>query len=205
MSDKPSYLGLLNAIAVAERRAGEYLACWIAVTPNPDVAKVLHTIALREAEHGLAFEKRLDELGYGVIVKPSKEHSKQMKVAASTELSDRQKFEKLKLGRRLAAGDSDVFDRFFENKDIDPQTGGLLGRYIAEERDTGRRLAGCYEALCADGGLAPAHEEASGDGHHPRAEGADASLQELADLVASAGRQLADVMRRLGSSLSTRS
>ena len=30
---------------------------------------------------------------------------------------------------------------------IDPQTGALLGRFIAEERDTGRRLKACYQAL----------------------------------------------------------
>jgi hypothetical protein len=28
----------------------------------------------------------------------------------------------------------------FSDKTIDPVTGGLLGRYIAEERDTGRLL-----------------------------------------------------------------
>ena len=27
-------------------------------------------------------------------------------------------------------------------------TGGLLGRYIAEERDSGRHFADCYKALC---------------------------------------------------------
>ena len=34
---------------------------------------------------------------------------------------------------------ADQFARFFEDTTIDPQTGELLGRYIAEERDTGRR------------------------------------------------------------------
>ena len=61
-----------------------------------------------------------------------------MKIASSTKLSDREKFEQLGLGRAPTNGKSDIFDRFFENKDLDPQTGGLLGRYVAEERDTGR-------------------------------------------------------------------
>ena len=147
MSAKPSYLGLLNAIAVAERQAGEYLRCWAAVTPNADVRAVIHTVALREAEHGMAFEKRIDELGYGVDRRPDPKHAQRMKTAASTKLSDREKFEKLRLGRAAANGSADIFDRFFKDKDIDPQTGGLLGRYIAEERDTGRRLAACYAAL----------------------------------------------------------
>ncbi len=63
MSDKPSYLGLLNAVAIAERRAGEYLGRWAATTSDPNLRATLHTIALREAEHGLAFAKRIDELG----------------------------------------------------------------------------------------------------------------------------------------------
>ena len=32
---------------------------------------------------------------------------------------------------------------------IDIQTGELLGRYIAEERDSLRMLEGCYNELCA--------------------------------------------------------
>ena len=121
MSDKPSYLGLLNAIAVAERQAGEYLAGWAAVTPSNDVQAVIHTVALRETEHGLAFEKRIDELGLRSSRKPDPKHAKRMEIAASTKLSDREKFEQLGLGRRPQNGKSDVFDRFFENKDLDPR------------------------------------------------------------------------------------
>ncbi len=70
-----------------------------------------------------------------------------MAIAASTTLTDREKFERLGLTREPEAGRPDVFDRFFENKDLDPVTGGLLGRYVAEERDSGRRFAACYSAL----------------------------------------------------------
>ena len=66
MPDKPSYLGLLNAIAVAETRACEYLTAWIAVTPSPEVAAVLRRVAAREGEHGMTFAKRIDELGFQV-------------------------------------------------------------------------------------------------------------------------------------------
>ena len=149
MSDKPSYLGLLNAIAVAERQAGEYLQCWAAVTKSDDVRAVIHTVALRESEHGMAFEKRIDELGYGLVDKPDPNQAERMKIASSKKLSDREKFEQLGLGRAPTNGTSDIFDRFFENKDLDPQTGGLLGRYVAEERDTGRKFAACYAALSA--------------------------------------------------------
>ena len=155
MNDTPSYAGLLNAVAQGERRAADYLNSWAAVTPNPDVRSVIHSVALREAEHGLAFEKRLDELGLGLLDRPDSEQQLKMAIASSTTLTDREKFEQLKLGRTAKKDAPDVFDRFFENKDIDPQTGGLLGRYIAEERDTGRRFAACYDALCAASAKAP--------------------------------------------------
>ena len=149
MSGKPSYLGLLNAISVAESDAGSYLGAWAAVTPSADVRAVINTIALRETEHGVAFAKRIDELGYTVIPKDDPKHAERMAIARSTVLCDKEKFEALGLGRPLKSGDRDVFDAFFENKDLDSVTGGLLGRYIAEERDSGRKLAACYALLCA--------------------------------------------------------
>ena len=149
MSEKPSYLGLLNAISVAETDAGCYLDQWASVTPSDDVRAVIRTIALRETEHGLAFAKRIDELGYVVQPRVDPKNAERMAIAASTSLSDKEKFEALGLGRSPQNGTSDVFDNFFENKDLDPQTGGLLGRYVAEERDTGRKFAACYAALTA--------------------------------------------------------
>jgi hypothetical protein len=40
-----------------------------------------------------------------------------------------------------------VFDGFFRDHSIDIQTGGLLGRYIAEERDTLRLVSACKARL----------------------------------------------------------
>jgi hypothetical protein len=36
----------------------------------------------------------------------------------------------------------------FKDTTIDIQTSTLLGRYVAEERDSGRMLSGCYNELC---------------------------------------------------------
>ena len=69
MRHKPSYLGLLNAIAVAEAQAHEYLHVWADATPSEDVRKVLLTVAAREGEHGMSFAKRINELGYEVRCK----------------------------------------------------------------------------------------------------------------------------------------
>jgi hypothetical protein len=60
----PTYLGLLNGIALAESRAHCYFEAWIAVTDNPAVKEVLQTVSWREGEHGMAFAKRISELGY---------------------------------------------------------------------------------------------------------------------------------------------
>ena len=157
MSDKPSYLGLLNAIAVNEARAERYLQVWIDTTPDPDVRRVLQKVAWREGEHGMSFAKRVDELGYTVRVKDDPGAEEQMTVAGS-DLSDLEKMERFGLHRLdevLCA-----FDDIFKDHSIDIATGELLGRYIAEEFDTSRLLRACYDQLAARAGR-PVH--AAGD------------------------------------------
>ena len=154
MSDKPSYLGLLNAVAVAECAAHAYLEEWIKVTPHEGVRGVLQTVSAREGEHGMAFAKRINELGYTVRTKDDPGQAKRMKIAASDK-TDLEKMEKFGLGRLDTGDKPDVFDNFFKDHSIDIQTGELLGRYIAEERDSGRLLRACYEQLCAEAGRPP--------------------------------------------------
>jgi hypothetical protein len=72
-------------------------------------------------------------------------------IAGSTVLSDKDKFEALGLGRRMQNGDRDVFDAFFENKDLDPVTGGLLGRYIARARQRPQARGVLRRSLCRRG------------------------------------------------------
>jgi hypothetical protein len=61
--------------------------------------------------------------------------------------SDLEKMKALKLHRLDTTDKPDIFDDIFKDHTIDIQTGALLGRYIAEERDTGRMLRRCYEQL----------------------------------------------------------
>lgn len=146
MADKPSYLGLLNAIAVAESRAHTYLCAWADVTGSDDVRAVLRKVAAREGEHAMSFAKRIDELGYAVRRKDDQDVDKRIALVTS-DCSDLEKMEALKL-HRLDSGDKpDIFDDFFKDHSIDIATGELLGRYIAEERDTARLLRHCYEQL----------------------------------------------------------
>lgn len=148
MSDKPSYLGLLNAIAVAEAQAHEYLTVWSDTTPSPDVRNVLLTVAAREGEHGMSFAKRINELGYEVRCNDDSDLQKAMALVKS-DRSDLKKMEKLKLNTLDTGDKPDIFDGLFKDHSIDIRTGELLGRYIAEERDTARLLRSCYEQLLA--------------------------------------------------------
>ena len=151
MDSKPTYLGLLNAVAVGELGGEELFKAWAAATPSDDVRGVLETVALREAEHARSFAKRIDELGYSVRPKDDPGLPGRIATAKSKRLSDLQKFEKLGFTYRREG--PDIFTRFFDDMTIDIQTGELLGRYLSEERDTGRRLKACYAGLlAADGG-----------------------------------------------------
>ena len=150
MADKPTYLGLLNAVALAESRAHAYLTAWADVTPNPDVRSVLLTVAAREGEHGMSFAKRINELGYEVRDDGDANVERTMAIAAS-DRSDLDKIEALGLLRLGTDDGPDIFDGFFADHSIDIRTGELLGRYIAEERDSLRRLQGCRQVLQSDG------------------------------------------------------
>ena len=153
MSGKPSYLSLLNAIALNEAKAHRYLQAWIAKTDDPEVEAVLQTVSWREGEHGMSFAKRLDQLGFGVREKGEYITEERYEIATS-DLSDREKIEKLglhELDRTLT-----FFDTVFQDHTIDVETGALLGRYIAEEFDSARLLRQCWEKLCAREGGASA-------------------------------------------------
>ncbi|HEY5024096.1 MAG TPA: hypothetical protein VII76_03900 [Acidimicrobiales bacterium] len=154
MSDKPSYLGLLNVIAVNEARAHQYLQVWIDTTPDPDVKAVLRTVAWREGEHGMSFAKRVNELGYELRDRDDLNLADRLEVAGS----DRSDLEKMEyFGQDRLDEVLGAFDTIFQDHTIDIQTGELLGRYVAEEFDTARLLRCCYEQLKArQGDAAPA-------------------------------------------------
>ena len=140
---KPSYLSLLNAIANGEARAGRYFGAWLKLTKNGDVRRVVEIVANREAEHGLAFEKRVIELGFSLRDRPDPEAEKKMAFLSNPKKSDLEKLVFLGYGKDRP----DPFGTFFDDHSIDPQTGALMGRYLAEERDTIRRLRALTESL----------------------------------------------------------
>jgi rubrerythrin len=187
MAEKPSYLGLLNAVACAESRAHEYLSAWAEVTRDDDVRKVLRIVATREGEHGLAFAKRIHELGFDVRETDDPKHEERVQIARS-DRSDLDKLEALGVLQFCAPeGEPDIFDSFFRDHSIDIQTGGLLGRYVAEERDTLRLLQGCKAEL-------EAKPAATGSTHErlttieDRVETVLRAVEDLANLVSRALR-----------------
>lgn len=155
MSDKPSYIGTLNAIVNGERGGFEFLNAWAGVSTDPDVSQMLKTVALREGEHAAAFEKRLCELGYALEEKRDPDFSKTMDIVCS-DSSDFEKFEELGLLELISEEGEDKLLQLLADKSIDPQTGELMGRFIAEERDSGRILREAYQ--CAKSKDAPAND-----------------------------------------------
>jgi rubrerythrin len=143
MTTKPTYLGLLNAISNAETRAARYFYAWLERTTDPEVRAVVQVVAVREAEHGLAFEKRILELGYALMDRPDPKAEEKLAYLADPARSDLDRLLYLGYGQSRR----DPFGQFFDDHTIDPQTGGLLGRYIAEERDSIRRLQALAETL----------------------------------------------------------
>ena len=148
MADKPSYLGLLNGVSCAETRAHCYLTAWAEVTTDPDVRAVLLKVAAREGEHGMAFAKRINELGFELQPTDDPGFEGRMELAASRDKTDLEKLGAIGLLDYCPAeGEPDIFDNFFRDHSIDIQTGELIGRYIAEERDSLRLITGCASIL----------------------------------------------------------
>ncbi len=181
MSDKPSYLGLLNAIAVNEAHAHRYLQVWIDTTTDPDVEAVLRTVAWREGEHGMSFGKRINELGFAVRPRDDLGLADRLAVAASdrTDLEKMEYFGQDRLDDVLGA-----FNDVFKDHTIDIRTGELLGRYIAEEFDTARMLRCCYEQLKARQGE-PATARGSGElaALHDKVDALCRAVEELRQIV----------------------
>jgi hypothetical protein len=136
MTTKPTYLGLLNAISNGETQAAGYFTAWLKLTNDSDVLSVVRIVANREAEHGLAFEKRILELGYTLIERVFPDAAEKLAYLSDPSRSDLDRLLFLGYGETR----EDPFGGLFDDHSIDPQTGALLGRYVAEERDTIRRL-----------------------------------------------------------------
>src|SRR5258708_10414844 len=89
--EKPEYLGLLNAISLAESEAGVYLEAWANATSDEDLACTLRLVAARESSHGEVFCRRLCELGYDLRQKPDPKSAARLAKYANPKISDLEK------------------------------------------------------------------------------------------------------------------
>lgn len=145
MSDTPTYLPVLNAAAVNEAANATLFTAWAAHTRDAAATAMLHTVALREADHAVAFARRIDELGFTVVERDESRLAEQLVIANDDTIGDREKFERLGYG----APRKDIFGGLFADVTIDIETATLLGRYIATERDSARRIDAAYADLVA--------------------------------------------------------
>jgi hypothetical protein len=142
---KPRYLGLLNAISLAETRAGNYLRAWADATDDEDLACTLRLVAARETSHGELFCRMLCELGYGLRQKPDPEAAERLAKYANPKISDLDK-----IGRARSEVDKDPFGEIEQRlKDgfYDPVTANMLSWYICEERDSAKKLRAAYACV----------------------------------------------------------
>jgi hypothetical protein len=139
--EKPTYLGLLNAISLAETSAGVYLRAWADATDDDELACTLRFVAARESSHGEVFCRRLNELGFEVKPKHDPAAEKRLAKLANPRICDLEK---------LPNRAEDAEDPFVEIRTnlaggvYDPMTANLLTWYVAEEDDSGRRLREAY-------------------------------------------------------------
>jgi hypothetical protein len=144
-TEKPAYLGLLNAISLAESHAGQYLEAWADVTPDDDLACTLRLVAARERSHGEVFCRRIAELGYTLRQKRDPADGERLAKFADPRVSDLEK-----VGPERDGEARDVFRDIRQKMadgEYDPMTCNLLQWYIAEEEDSGRRLREAYACV----------------------------------------------------------
>jgi len=142
-AEKPDYLSLLNAISLGESHAGLYLDAWANATTDEDLACTLRFVAAREKSHGDIFCRRIAELGFALQPKRDPEAAARLAKFADPSISDLEK-----IGPERGAQDffGEIKTAMAAGK-YDEMTCNLLGWYIAEEEDSGRRLRDVYACI----------------------------------------------------------
>jgi rubrerythrin len=148
--EKPPYLGLLNAISLAESEAGVYLEAWANATDDAELADTLRLVAARETSHGQLFQRRLCELGFDLKPKADPKAAARLARYANPKVSDCEKVGP----EREAAGDTfaDIRQGIADGV-YDDMTCNMLQWYINEEDDSGRRLRQAYAKVRAKAGM----------------------------------------------------
>ncbi len=163
---KPAYLGLLNAISLAESEAGVYLEAWANATDDEELASCLRFVAARETSHGELFCRRLNELGYSLRQKPDPKSAGRLARYANPKISDCEKVgpERDETGDAFADIKKAIADGVY-----DDMTCNMLQWYINEEYDSGRRLNAVYARVREKAGMTSSKKKANGANGHAAA------------------------------------
>jgi ferritin len=152
--EKPSYLGLLNAISLAETEAGHYLTAWANATDDQELAATLRFVAARETSHGELFCRRLSELGYDLRQKVDPKAAERLARYANPRISDCEK-----VGPEREDTGAEPFGdirKAIADGVYDDMTCNMLQWYINEEIDSGRRLNAVYAKVRERAGMTSA-------------------------------------------------
>jgi ferritin len=153
-AEKPSYLGLLNAISLAETEAGHYLSAWANATDDDELAATLRFVAARETSHGELFCRRLGELGYELRQKADPKAAARIARYANPKISDCEK-----VGPERQDTGAEPFGdikKAIADGVYDDMTCNMLTWYINEELDSGARLNKVYAKVRARAGMTSA-------------------------------------------------
>ena len=101
-------------------------------------------VAARERSHGEVFCRRIAELGFSLRRKVNPQDAATLAKLSNPNISDLEKIPS------RSDEDSDPFGdirRRMAEGDFDPMTVNLMNWYIAEEKDSGRRLREAYDCV----------------------------------------------------------
>ena len=158
--EKPSYLGLLNAISLAETEAGHYLTAWANATDDEELACTLRLVAARETSHGDLFCRRLSELGFDLRQKVDPKAAARLARYANPKISDCEK-----VGPEREDTGAEPFGdirKAIADGVYDEMTCNMLQWYINEEIDSGRRLNKVYAKVREKAGMTSPKKKANG-------------------------------------------
>ncbi len=163
-AEKPSYLGLLNAISLAETEAGHYLAAWANATDDEELAGCLRLVAARETSHGDLFCRLIGELGYELRQKPDPKAAERLARYANPKISDCEKVGPERAPERDTFAD---IKKAMADGVYDPVTCNMMQWYICEEEDSGRRLREAYAKVRAKAGMTTSAKKGNGHDRAP--------------------------------------
>lgn len=146
---RPHHVELLNAIALAERRAGVYLKGWADKTPDAELKACLSLVAARETSHYDVFNRRIEELGDTLVDEWDPDFHERLLVSCS----DMPDIEKIRWGRakqqqRQQQQQGPTLRERYEaaatDETVDPLTRSLITWFADEEADSRGLLGEAY-------------------------------------------------------------